>query len=118
MKKSKQNHLPFRQNKQNKELLLTISVFLLNQEELKNQFWNVKSVSYNPSLQKVTIGINTTNGKLGTTLTKLRKVSRRLSDYLYDHGITFRKAEIMFFVDKTESELDRIYNLIQRFEEQ
>lgn len=103
-------------SKKNRELLLTISIFLLNQEELRKQFWNVKSVSYDKNAQVVHVGINTTNGKLGTTLTKLRKVSRRLSDYLYEHGLTFRKANIKFFVDKTEAELERIYNLLHKFE--
>jgi hypothetical protein len=102
--------------KRNKEMLLTISVFLLNQEELRKQFWNVKSVQYDIANKTVSIGINTTQGKLGTTLSKLRKVSRRLSDYLYDHGLTFRKTKIKFFVDKTEVELERIYNLLQKFE--
>ena len=102
--------------KKNRELLITVSVFLLNQEELRKQFWNVKSVHYDISTQTVKIGINTTNGKLGTTLTKLRKTSRKLSDYLYEHGLTFRKANIKFFVDKTEVELERIYSLLQKFE--
>lgn len=105
-----------KKRKKNKELLITISLFLLNQEELRKQFWTVKSVSYNMGAQKLSVGINTTNGRLGTTLTKLRKVSKRLSDYLYDQGLTFRKAEITFFVDKTEVELERIYALLENFE--
>ena len=116
MKTTSSKTLKSKNRKKNKELLVTVSVFLLNQEELRKQFWNVKTVSYNMSSQTVKIGINTTNGKLGTTLTKLRKVSKRLSDYLYDNGLTFRKPEVTFFVDKTEIELERIYTLLQNFE--
>jgi hypothetical protein len=102
--------------KSDRELLLTVSVFLLNEEVLRKQFWNVKSVFYNKTEQTVKIGINTTNGKLGTTLSKLRKTSRDLSDYLYDQGVTFRKTTIVFYVDKEDVEVERIYNLISNFE--
>jgi hypothetical protein len=102
--------------KNDRELLLTVSVFLLNQEELRKQFWTVKSINYNKTDQIVKIGINTTNGKLGTTLAKLRKTSRNLSDYLYDQGITFRKTKIVFYVDKEDFEIERIYNMLANFE--
>ncbi|NJK71070.1 MAG: hypothetical protein HC932_02315 [Thermales bacterium] len=85
-----------KQKKQNRELMLTVSIFLLNQEELRKQFWTVKSVSYDKARQKINVGINTTNGKLGTTLTKLKKTSRNLSDYLFEQGLTFRKTKIGF----------------------
>jgi hypothetical protein len=102
--------------KNDRELLLTVSVFLLNQEELRKQFWTVKSISYDKVVQVVKVGINTTNGKLGTTLAKLRKTSRNLSDYLYDQGITFRKTKIIFYVDKEDIEIERIYNLLAHIE--
>jgi nucleoid-associated protein YejK len=102
--------------KRNRELLLTVSVFLLNQEVLRRQFWTVKSVHYDQVNQQIKIGINTTNGKLGTTLAKLRKTSKDLSDYLYDQGVTFRKAKITFFVDKQDVELERIYSLLHSVE--
>jgi hypothetical protein len=102
--------------KSDRELLLTVSVFLLNQEELRKQFWTVKSIHYDKVDQIVKIGINTTNGRLGTTLAKLRKTSRNLSDYLYDQGITFRKTKIVFYVDKEDIEIERIYSLLSNFE--
>lgn len=104
--------------RRNRELILTVSMFLLNQESLKNQFWTVKNVTYNGSEQKVNIGINTTNGKLGTTLTKLRKTAKALSDFLYEQGLTFRKAKINFFVDKEDVEIERIYNLLHTLEQE
>jgi hypothetical protein len=76
--------------------------------------WSVKSATYHKPDQVVKIGINTTSGKLGTTLARLRKTSRNLSDYLYEHGLTFRKAEIQFFVEKEDIQLERIYNLISQ----
>ena len=103
--------------RRNRELVLNVSMFLLNQESLKNQFWTVKSVNYNGTDQKVNIGINTTNGKLGTTLTKLRKTSKDLSDFLYDQGLTFRKAHVSFYVDKEDVEIERIYNLLHSLEQ-
>jgi len=105
-----------KQKKIGRELILTVSMFLLNQEELRKQFWNVKTVNYDKISQKVKVGINTTNGKLGTTLTKLRKTSKKLSEYLHEQGLTFRKAEIVFFVDKNDVELERIYNLLEQID--
>lgn len=112
VRKSKLNQ----KKRKSRELILTVSMFLLNQESLKNQFWTVKSVNYDSTAQKVSVGINTTNGKLGTTLTKLRKTSKYLSDYLYEYGLTFRKAKIVFFVDKEDIEIERIYNLLHSIE--
>jgi hypothetical protein len=100
--------------KQNREILLSISLFLLRQEALRKQFWTVKTVTYDRINQQLNIGINTTNGKLGTTLAKLRKTSKDLSKYLYDEGLTFRKAKINFYVDKEDIEIERIYNLLNR----
>ncbi|NJL96694.1 hypothetical protein HC766_02380 [Candidatus Gracilibacteria bacterium] len=90
---------------------------MLNQEELRKQFWTVKSVSYDKARQKINVGINTTNGKLGTTLTKLKKTSRNLSDYLFEQGLTFRKTKIGFFVDKEDIEIERIYNLLNNIDQ-
>ncbi len=102
--------------KADRELLLTVSVFLLNQEELSKQFWTVKNVQYNKTTQVVSIGISTTNGKLGTTLAKLRKTSKRVSEYLYAHGLTFRKTQIVFYVEKEDVEIERIYNILSHIE--
>lgn len=108
LKSKKTNH-----RKQNRELVLTVSMFLLNQETLRKQFWTVKSVDYVKTEQVLRVGINTANGKLGTTLSKLRKTSKDLSEYMYEQGLTFRKAKVEFFVDKQDIELERIYNLLQ-----
>jgi len=108
----------FRQKKkENRELLLSISMFLLNREELRKQFWTVCSVNYDKQNQTLSIGINTITGKLGTTLTRLRKTSRDLSDYLYEQGLTFRKTKISFFVDKEDEKLQKVYDLLEELEQ-
>jgi len=100
--------------KMDRELILNISMFLLGKEELRKQFWNVISVNYDRREQIVSIGINTTAGKLGTTLTKLRKVAKDLSNHLHEVGQTFKKAKVVFFVDKEQEEIERIYSLIEK----
>lgn len=99
--------------KHNRRLILTVSVFLLAQEDLKSQFWQVKSVEYDKTFQIVRVGVDTTSGKLGTTINKLRKFSKDLSTYLYENGLTFRKAKVAFFVDKEEEDLRRIYSILE-----
>jgi hypothetical protein len=100
--------------KENRELVLNISMFLLTNEKMKNLFWNVKTVTYSRSEDTIKIGINTTK-KLGTTLEKLRSVSKDLSNYLYDQGITIRRqTRVSFFVDKEDELVARIYNLIEK----
>jgi hypothetical protein len=111
---ARRNKSPYK--KVDRELLLTVSLFLLNQEELRKLLWTVKSVNYSKVDQIVKIGISTTNGKMGTTLSKLRKTSKYLSDYLYDQGVTFRKTQVKFFVEKEDIEIERLFNLISKTE--
>lgn len=103
-------------SKKDREFVSVVSMFLLGREELRKQFWNIKSVNYNHQTQTVNIGISTINGKLGTTLEKLRKTSRHLSDYLYESGLTFKLAKIKFFVDKDEEELLKVQSVIEQIE--
>lgn len=88
--------------REERELKTAVSFFLLGKEELSSLFWNIKSVRYNKVSQNLSIGINTIDGKLGTTLNKLRKTCKELSLYLYQGGYTFKKAHINFFVDKND----------------
>jgi len=102
--------------KPNRDLITGISMCLLSKEELRKQFWNIKSANYNHQKQEVSIGISTIEGKLGTTLEKLRKVSKSLSEDLYEKGITFKRAQIVFFVDNQEKEIDKIYKILDACE--
>lgn len=102
------------QRKENRELVVNISMFLLGNEKMKNLFWNIKTVEYAKFENKIKIGINTTK-KLGTTLEKLRSVAKDLSNYLYEQGLTFqRQTQVVFFVDKEDEFVARIYNILDK----
>ncbi len=103
-------------NKNERELITTISMYLLKNESLRSQFWNIKSVFYDHHKQEVRIGISTINGKLGTTLQKLRKTCKGLADFLYEHGQTFKHAHIIFFVDKDDEKINKVYNILEKIE--
>jgi len=104
--------------KKNREFIVTVSMFLLGQETLRTLFWTVKSVQYQSQLQKVRVGISTTDGKYGTTLNKLRKTARGLSDFLYEQGLTFRQAHIEFFIDTTDEDLVRMNAMLDTIDTQ
>jgi hypothetical protein len=108
--------MSYKPSKKDRELMITINVFLLGREEVKNLFWNIYTVDYNPKESIVKIGINTINGKLGTTLEKLRKTSKDLSQYLRDSGLTYKKSNIIFFVDKSAAETRKLEELIESVE--
>lgn len=106
----------YRIERKERELISAVSIFLLGREELKSQFWNIKSVSYNHKTQTINIGISTIKGKLGTTLQKLRKTCKHLSEYLHENGFTFRKTHINFFVDKKDEDLERVQKILEKVE--
>jgi hypothetical protein len=111
-------HKKKNKRRENREIVLNISMFLMGNEKLKNLFWNVKTVEYLKSENTIKIGINTTK-KLGTTLEKLRSVAKDLSNYLFDQGQTFRRqTRIVFYVDKEDEMVARIYNLIDQVEKE
>jgi|GEM_PF-908906 len=102
------------QRRENRELVVNISMFLLGNEKMKNLFWNIKTVEYQKFENKIKIGINTTK-KLGTTLEKLRSVAKDLSNYLFEQGLTFqRQTQVVFFVDKEDEFVARIYNILDK----
>jgi hypothetical protein len=105
----KNNH-----RKANRELLLNISMFLLNQEKLKNLFWTVKSIDYNRPENSINIGIDTTI-KLGTTLQKMRTLKKTLAQYLFELNLTQnRPAMINFYVDRDDDIVNRVYNILDK----
>jgi hypothetical protein len=106
------------QHKENRELVANISMFLLTNEKLKGLFWSIKTVDYTKFDHTLKIGINTTK-KLGTTLTKMRSVAKDLANYLFENGITvMRQTQIVFYVDKEDEIIARIYSLIEKVEEE
>lgn len=109
MKKIKKSNLSQR------SFILSVSMFLLGREEMRNLVWTVQSVKYDKIDQIVNVGINTTTGKLGTTLSQLRKTCKDLAGYLYEHGLTFKMARINFFVDKKEEKLQAMNQFLDTF---
>lgn len=105
------------EDRQNRQILVNVGMYLLNQEGLKNQYWEIKSIKYNSMSQKLNIGINTTDGKFGTTLEALRKQSKGLAEYLYEQGVTFRVSKIKFFIDREDEKIQRIYDVLDRVKE-
>jgi hypothetical protein len=109
MKKIKKSNLSQR------SFILSVSMFLLGREEMRNLVWTVESVKYDKINQIVNIGINTTSGKLGTTLTQLRKTCKELAAYLKEYSLTFKTAQIKFFVDKNEEKLQNMNEYLDNF---
>ena len=87
------------QRKQLREFLTNISMFLLNQEKLRNLLWTVKTVDYKRYKGILRIGINSNSNKLGTILQKMRTLRKPLAEYLYEQGVTGQVAKIEFFID-------------------
>jgi hypothetical protein len=104
----------YTENNKQRQLKLNITMFLLTQEGLKNQYWSIRSVNYNHINQKLKIGITTTNGKYGTTLTALRKVAKPLADYLYEQGLTLRRVRVNYFIDTNDEYIQKIYDTLDR----
>lgn len=99
-----------------RSLILSISMFLLNSEEIRNLLWTVQSANYNGTENTIRVGIDTTTGKLGTTLTQLRKTCKDLSNYLFEQNLTSRPARIAFFVDKIDQKINKIHTLIDKLD--
>lgn len=104
----------YTENNKQRQLKLNITMFLLTQEGLKNQYWSIRSVNYNHISQKLKIGITTTNGKYGTTLTALRKVAKPLADYLHEQGLTLRRVRVNYFIDTNDEYIQKIYDTLDR----
>jgi hypothetical protein len=97
----------------NREVIVNINMFLLGQESLKGLFWNVAKIDFNPTTKALKIGITTTETKLGTTLEKLRKNSKSLSDYLYESGALHCRSRIYFSIYKQEEDLMRVIEMLE-----
>lgn len=104
--------------RQHKQLVSVISIFLLGREELRNVFWNIVSVDLDNRTQKLKVGVTGLDGNLGTMLEKLRKTSKELAAYLYDTDVTFRKVQIVFYVDNSSQEELKLNNKLEEIEQQ
>ena len=104
------------QRKQLREFLTNISMFLLNQEKLKNLLWSVKTIDYKRNQGILRIGINSNDNKLGTILQKLRTLRKPLAEHLYHEGVVNQVPKIEFFVDRDQDIVDKIYGIIEKIQ--
>ena len=102
---------------EDRELITNIAMFLLNQDNMKKTLWSIKSVKFSKVTKILKVGIDTTDGKLGTTLTMLRKNARPLSEFLCEQGVTYCMPRIAFFVEKEDLVLARTLELISMVEQ-
>ena len=109
LKIKKQMHL----KRANREVIVNINMFLLNQESLKGLFWNVAKIEFNPNLQTLKIGITTNDTKLGTILEKLRKNAKSLSNYLYESGALHCRSKVHFAIYKQEEDLEAVVQMLE-----
>ena len=98
-----------------RDLVANINMVLLGQESMKGLFWNVAGVDYNPTNHSLKVGITTTNNKLGTTLEKMRKNAKLLSDHLYLEGVLNCRPRVYFSLHKETEDKLRLDNLLDRF---
>jgi hypothetical protein len=96
-----------------RQLSLTTSMFLLSNETLKGLFWTVHSVKYNRTEQVIKVGIDTLEGKRGTTLAQMRKLAKPLAQRLHDAGLIFKLPRIEFFIQTEHESIQRIYNILE-----
>lgn len=106
-----------RLSKREREFISNISMFLLTREELRKQFWNIKSAQMVFEKNELRIGISTLEGKLGQTLEALRKVAKPLGEHLFLTEVTTTTPQITFFVDKRDEELEKMYKLLDNINE-
>jgi ribosome-binding factor A len=113
-KSSKSNYKNDASTRLTRQLSLTTSMFLLSNETLKGLFWTVHSVKYNRTEQKLKIGIDTIDSKRGTTLSQMRKLAKPLAQKLHDEGLVFKLPMIEFFIQTEHEAIQRIYNLLDK----
>jgi hypothetical protein len=98
-----------------RELVANINMILLGQETMRGIFWNVAGVDYDPGKHTLKIGITTANNKLGTTLEKMRKNAKLISEHLYNVGVLNCRARVYFTLHKESEDQLRLDNLLERF---
>lgn len=103
-----------KQSKQQKQLILASSLFLLGQDGAKKTYWTILTASVRGKVLK--IGITAQKNKYGTTLSILRKHAKNLSEYL-NHGrfLNFY-PKIVFFINKEAEEINELYSLLDSIE--
>jgi len=105
-------------DKVNRRLMLSISVFLLGKEKMRDTYWTIASCSYKVRENQLMIGVTTVDNKMGTTLKNMRSNASELAHYIKDQGLTPKVPRIQFYVYKQEekSYLEKLNELIDTVE--
>lgn len=105
-------------DKVNRRLMLSISVFLLGKEKMRDTYWTIASCGYKVRENQLMIGVSTVDNKMGTTLKNMRSNASELAHYIKDQSLTPKVPRIQFYVYKQEekSYLEKLNELIDTVE--
>ena len=105
-------------DKANRRLMLSISVFLLGKEKMRDTYWTIASCAYKVRENQLSIGVTTVDNKMGTTLKNMRSHASELAHYIKDQGLTPKVPRVQFYVYKQEekSYLEKLNELIDTVE--
>jgi hypothetical protein len=97
-----------------REIIIALNNYLLDQEVLKDLFWNIANVEYLPTPQAIKIGITVDGNKEGTTLLKMRKLAKPIAEMLYVTKLINNKPRVLFHIHETGRDVLSIIEEIER----
>ncbi|GAB4144489.1 MAG: hypothetical protein OHK0017_03050 [Patescibacteria group bacterium] len=101
-----------------RKLVLSVSVFLLGKDNMKTDYWTISSVKFNAESGALSVGIKTLEGKAGTVLKNMRSNAAELAEYLRNQKLVNRIPKILFKVQKDDEKtyLESLNELIDSVE--
>jgi hypothetical protein len=97
-----------------REIIVALNNYLLDQEVLKDLFWNIANVEYLPTPQAIKIGITVDGNKEGTTLLRMRKLAKPIAEMLYLTKLINNKPRVLFHIHETGRGVLSIIEEIER----
>jgi hypothetical protein len=97
-----------------REIIVALNNYLLDQEILKDLFWNVAQVEYLPTPQAIKIGITVDGNKEGTVLLKMRKLAKPIAEMLYTNKLINNKPRVLFSIYEPRVNVLDIIEKIER----
>ena len=97
-----------------REIIIALNNYLLDQEILKDLFWNVAQVEYLPTPQAIKIGITVDGNKEGTVLSKMRKLAKPIAEMLYLTKLINNKPRVLFSIYEPGVNVLEIIEKIER----
>jgi hypothetical protein len=97
-----------------REIIVALNNYLLDQEVLKDLFWNIAKVEYLPTPQAIKIGITVDGNKEGTTLLKMRKLAKPIAEMLYVTKLINNKPRVLFHIHEVGKDVLSIIEEIER----